>query len=72
MKKKFSKINLDIHSGDKSDQNGIFYVVTSCFVFVIKMCFKGISDPGCSFLNSFKLNLEEWHLACGFKCTPRN
>ena len=22
------------------------------------------------FLNRFKLNLEERHLACGFKCTP--
>ena len=24
------------------------------------------------FLNIFKLTLEERHLACGFKCTPRN
>ena len=24
------------------------------------------------FLNTFKLDLEERHLACGFKCTPRN
>ena len=24
------------------------------------------------FLNSFKLNLEERHLACAFKCTPHN
>ena len=37
------------------------------------MCFQVISDPRFSFfLNSSKLNLEERHLACGFKCTPRN
>ena len=24
------------------------------------------------FLNTYKLNLEERHLACGFKCTPRS
>ena len=36
------------------------------------MYFQVISDPRFSFLNSFKLNLEERHLACGFKCTPRN
>ena len=39
---------------------------------LILMCFQIISDPRFSFLNSFKLNLEEQHLACGFKCTPRN
>ena len=31
------------------------------------MCFQDLSDPCFSFLNSFKLNLEEGHLACGFK-----
>ena len=38
----------------------------------ILMCFQVISDSRFIFLNSFKLNLEERHLACGFKCTPRN
>ena len=33
---------------------------------------QSFSDPRFSFLNSFRLNLEERHLACGFKCTPRN
>ena len=36
------------------------------------MCFQRPSDPRFSFLKSFKLNLEERHFACGFKCTPRN
>ena len=36
------------------------------------ICFQVLSDPVFLFLNSFKLNLEERHLACGFKCTPRN
>ena len=36
------------------------------------ICFQSLSEPRFSFLNSFKLNLEERHLACGFKCTPRN
>ena len=36
------------------------------------MCFQSLSDPRFSFLNSYKLNLEERHLACGFKCIPRN
>ena len=31
--KKFSKKYLDIHSRGKSDKNGIFDVVTSCFIF---------------------------------------
>ena len=36
------------------------------------ICFQGLSDPRFSFFHSFKLNLDEMHLACGFKCTPRN
>ena len=39
---------------------------------LVLMCFQSLSDPRFSFLNSYKSNLEERHLACGFKCTPRN
>ena len=41
------------------------------FVTVL-MYFQVLCDPRFSFLNSFKLNLEERNLACGFKYTPRN
>ena len=38
-----------------------------------RMCFQVLSDLRFSFfLNSFKLILEERHLARGFKCTSRN
>ena len=30
------------------------------------------SACGAFILNSFKLNIEEWHFAYGFKCTPHN
>ena len=49
-----------------------FWMTIWCMKKNLLMCFQSLSDPCFSFLNSLKLNLEERHLACGFKCTPRN